>query len=55
MPTASEISELMIKGFVADKASGVDTILQFDLSGANGGQFYLPPRSHYISGSSPPS
>ena len=41
MPTSSEISDMMVEGFVADKAQGLDAVLQFDLSGDDGGQFYL--------------
>ena len=41
MPTSTEISEMMVSGFVAEKAQGVTTILQFDLSGDGGGQFWL--------------
>lgn len=41
MPTTEEISQMMVEGFMADKAQGVDTIIQFDLSGENGGQFWL--------------
>lgn len=41
MPTVAEISQMMVSGFKADKADGVDAIIQFDLSGDGGGQFYL--------------
>lgn len=41
MPTTSEISQMMVSGFVPEKAEGVNAIIQFDLSGDNGGQFYL--------------
>lgn len=41
MPTYQEIAQGMVEGFLPDKAEGVDAIIQFDLSGDNGGQFYL--------------
>lgn len=41
MPTSSEIAEMMVGGFDASKAQGVNATLQFDLSGDDGGQFYL--------------
>jgi putative sterol carrier protein len=41
MPTTSEISQMMVSGFVPEKAQGVNATIQFDLSGDNGGQFYL--------------
>lgn len=41
MASVSDISQAMVGGFQADKAEGVDAIIQFDLSGDNGGQFYL--------------
>jgi putative sterol carrier protein len=41
MPTTSEISQMMVQGFVPEKADGINAIIQFDLSGDNGGQFYL--------------
>jgi putative sterol carrier protein len=41
MPTTSEISQMMVEGFVPEKADGINAIIQFDLSGDNGGQFYL--------------
>ncbi len=41
MPTSNEIGNMMVEGFVAEKAQGLDAILQFDLSGDDGGQFYL--------------
>jgi putative sterol carrier protein len=41
MPTTAEISQMMVSGFVPEKAEGVNAIIQFDLSGENGGQFYL--------------
>ncbi|NJK91243.1 MAG: hypothetical protein HC904_05045 [Blastochloris sp.] len=31
----------MVSGFKADKADGIDAVIQFDLSGDGGGQFYL--------------
>jgi len=41
MPALAEIKEGMTAAFQADKASGVDAIIQFDLSGDDGGQFYI--------------
>ena len=41
MPTYQEIAEGMVEGFLPEKAAGVNAIIQFDLSGDNGGQFYL--------------
>jgi putative sterol carrier protein len=41
MPTTAEIAETMVASFVPEKAQGVDVIIQFDLSGDNGGQFWL--------------
>lgn len=41
MPTSTEIAQMMVNGFVADKAQGVNAVIQFDLSGDNGGQFWL--------------
>ncbi len=41
MPTISEISQMMTDGFVAEKAAGTNAIIQFDLSGDNGGQFWV--------------
>jgi putative sterol carrier protein len=41
MPTYQEISQGMVESFLPDKAEGVNAIIQFDLTGDNGGQFYL--------------
>ncbi|MEQ8677953.1 MAG: SCP2 sterol-binding domain-containing protein [Aggregatilineales bacterium] len=41
MPTSAEIADMMVAGFDASKAQGVNATLQFDLSGDEGGQFYL--------------
>ncbi|MFW5696221.1 MAG: SCP2 sterol-binding domain-containing protein [Phototrophicaceae bacterium] len=41
MPSVSEISQAMVDGFQPEKAEGVDATIQFDLSGDNGGQFYV--------------
>lgn len=41
MPTAAEMSQLMVERFKPEKAEGVNAIIQFDLSGDNGGQFYM--------------
>lgn len=41
MPTAAEMSQIMVERFKPEKAEGVNAIVQFDLSGDNGGQFYL--------------
>jgi putative sterol carrier protein len=32
---------MMVQGFVPEKAQGMNTVIQFDLSGDQGGQFYL--------------
>jgi putative sterol carrier protein len=41
MPTYQEISQGMVENFLPDSASGVNAIIQFDLTGETGGQFYL--------------
>jgi putative sterol carrier protein len=41
MPNVTDIKNAMVEGFQADKADGVDATIQFDLSGDEGGQFYL--------------
>ncbi|MDX1995182.1 MAG: SCP2 sterol-binding domain-containing protein [bacterium] len=41
MPTSTEISQMMVAGFKPEKAEGVDAVIQFDLSGDGGGQFYV--------------
>ena len=41
MPSSSDIAQLMVGGFQPEKAEGMNTTLQFDLSGESGGQFYL--------------
>lgn len=41
MPTSAEISEMMVQHFDATKAQGLSAVIQFDLSGDGGGQFYL--------------
>jgi len=41
MPSTSEISQKMVESFIPDKAQGVDAVIQFDLAGDNGGQFWL--------------
>jgi putative sterol carrier protein len=44
MPTISEIAEIfpaMCQRFVPEKAEGVNAIIQFDLSGDNGGLYWL--------------
>ena len=41
MPSIAEIQQAMVEGFQPEKADGVDTTIQFDLAGDEGGQFYL--------------
>lgn len=41
MPTATEISQMMIEKISPETAGDLDATIQFDLSGDNGGQFYL--------------
>lgn len=41
MPTIDEISSMMTESFLPEKAAGTQAIIQFDLSGENGGQFWL--------------
>lgn len=41
MATVADIKQGMLDAFQADKAGGVNTVIQFDLSGDGGGQFYL--------------
>ncbi len=44
MATQQEIAQLfttMQERFQTDKADGVDTVIQFDLSGDNGGQYWV--------------
>ena len=41
MPALAEIKDGMVQAFQPDKASGVDAVIQFDLSGDDGGQFYI--------------
>jgi putative sterol carrier protein len=44
MPRVSSIQEIfsnMSEGFRPDKAEGVDAIFQFDLSGDNGGRYWV--------------
>ena len=41
MATIAEIKEGMVEAFQPEKASGVNAIIQFDLTGENGGHFYL--------------
>lgn len=41
MSNVAEIKDGMLEAFVPDKASGVNAVIQFDLSGDGGGQFYL--------------
>jgi putative sterol carrier protein len=41
MPTSAEISQMMVEGFKPEKAAGVNAVIQFDLSGDGGGQFWL--------------
>ena len=41
MPNVADIQQAMVDGFQPDKAEGVDAVIQFDLSGDDGGQFYL--------------
>jgi putative sterol carrier protein len=41
MAESSAIFEEMVRRFRPDKAQGVDAVIQFDLSGDNGGQFWV--------------
>lgn len=41
MPTASEISKMMAEKVSPENAGDIDATIQFDLSGDDGGQFYL--------------
>ncbi len=44
MATADEVSGIflaMVERFLPEKATGVDAIILFDLSGDNGGQFWI--------------
>lgn len=41
MPTSTEISQMMVESFVPDKAQGVNAIVQFELTGDDGGNFWL--------------
>jgi putative sterol carrier protein len=41
MATIAEIKDGMVEAFQPEKASGVNAVIQFDLTGDNGGQFYL--------------
>lgn len=44
MPSAADIAQIfpeMKNHFVPDKAEGVDTLIQFDLAGDNGGMFWI--------------
>lgn len=41
MPTANELSAMMAERFKPEKAQGVNAIIQFDLTGENGGDFYI--------------
>jgi putative sterol carrier protein len=44
MPTSTEIAQIfptMCQRFVPEKAEGVNAIIQFDLSGDNGGLYWL--------------
>lgn len=41
MPTSAEISQQMVDRFLPDKAQGVDAIVQFELTGDDGGMFWL--------------
>ena len=41
MPTATEISQMMVEKISPETAGDLDATIQFDLSGDDGGQFYL--------------
>ena len=41
MPTSQEISEMMVERFLPEKAQGVTAIVQFELTGDDGGNFWL--------------
>jgi putative sterol carrier protein len=41
MPTAVQIFERMCEGFQVDKAANMNAVVQFDLSGEGGGQWFV--------------
>lgn len=41
MPTITEISQMMVDGFIPEKAQGTNAVIQFSLSGDNGGEFWV--------------
>ena len=41
MPTLDELFEMMPGAFDAEKAKGMNATVQFDLTGDNGGQYYV--------------
>ena len=44
MATAEEVRSLfpdMVAGFIPEKADGINAVILFDLSGDNGGQFWI--------------
>ncbi len=44
MPTNAEVAQIfptMVQRFVPEKALGVNAVIQFDLSGANGGLYWV--------------
>ena len=48
---ASQILSGMQQGFLSDKAQGIDAVVQFELTGEGGGEYYMtirmaPRRSH---------
>lgn len=49
MPTIAEISQMMVDGFVPDKAQGTSAVIQFSLSGENGGEFWIDIRDGAVS------
>lgn len=50
MTDSSAIFEEMIQRFNPEKAQGVDAVIQFDLSGDNGGQFWVKVANGEVEG-----
>lgn len=51
MPTSAEISQMMVERFLPEKAQGVEAIVQFELTGDDGGMFWLDISNGGISAS----
>ncbi len=41
MASPNKIKEMMVERLKPEKAEGIDAVIQIDLTGDNGGQFYL--------------